>query len=222
MAEIWIEEENFTEEFLNKMDRHIQLNGDIKAVYFINEGSHDDYVEGNKDYLIDFLITQDKYPLYLTLVYIDDEPQEIIKFLIDNKIDYELKYLEEKRAYYTLFKKHQYHPPCFTVQINDAYSLRQIIDETYWLAAQNDFYAISYSNNIVFKQEMVKEWGKPRERSIPGFRIENDTTFVTVTHDGNGFYLFSNEEKFSTVKALCMHLPDKTIITQINDTLIKG
>lgn len=221
MAEIWIQEEKLTEKFLDDVGHYIQLNGNIKSVYFIGEGTEGDYVELNKNFLHDFLITQDKYPLYLTFIAYDDHTDEFITLFNKNKIDYTLIKLEEMRTYYTFFKKHQYHPPCFTVKITDSRSLKLMLEETFWLPAQNEFYAISYSDNLFFRLRTVTEWGKKKNRSIPIFNTENDTTFITIFHDGNGFYLFSNEEKYSTVDNLCSNLPSGTVITQINETLIK-
>jgi hypothetical protein len=63
--------------------------------------------------------------------------------------------------------------------------------------------------------------GRKKERSIPIFNINVETTFITIFHDGAGFYLFSNEEKYSAVESLCAHLPKGTVITQINDLLLK-
>ncbi|TLS35305.1 hypothetical protein [Pseudalkalibacillus caeni] len=62
---------------------------------------------------------------------------------------------------------------------------------------------------------------KKRERSIPIFNIDEGTTFITILHDGAGFHLFSNEEKYSNLDNLISNLPKGTVITQLNDTLIK-
>jgi len=220
MSEIWIEEKEQTEEFFDEVGYYITLNGEIASAYFISEGSEGDYVEQNKTFLRDFLIAQDKYPLYLTFITYDDNVNECITLFNDNKIKYTLKYLEEKRTYYTILKKHSYQPPCFTVMITDSNQLMFVIEETFWLPTQNEFYAISYSDNLVFQLSNVTEWGRKREKSIPVFNIEADTTFITIFHDGAGIYLFSNEGKYSTIDRLCSHLPEGTVITQINDTLL--
>ncbi len=221
MTEIWIQEEEITQEFLDGTGHHIKLNGNIKSAYFLCEGTKGDYVENNKIFLQDFLIVQEKYPLYLTFITDDDNTEELISLFNKNEIDYTLIHLEEKRTFYTALKKHQYQPPCFTVKIMDSSTLILVLEETYWLPTQNEFYAISYSDNLFFQLGNVTEWGEIKERSVAIFNADEETTFMTIFHDGNGFYLFSNQEKFSTVKSLCSNLPNGTVITQINDTLIK-
>lgn len=221
MAELWIQEEEITEEFLDGTGHHIRRNGNIKSVYFLCEGTEGDYVENNKRFLQDFLIAQEKYPLYLTFITYDDNTDECISFFKKNEIDYTLIHLEEKRTYYTAFKKHHYQPPCFTVKIKDLRSLILVLEETYWLPTQNEFYAIAYSDNLLFRLGNVIEWGKKKERSIAIFNTDEETTFITIFHDGNGFYLFSNQEKYLTLEGLCANLPKRTVITQINDTLVK-
>ncbi|SEN96879.1 hypothetical protein SAMN05192533_1338 [Mesobacillus persicus] len=220
MAEIWIQEEKITEKFFDDLGHYTKVEGELNSIYFIGEGTEGDYVDSNKSYLLDFLMAQNQYPLYLTFIPYDDQVEEFITFLQENKMDYRFFHLEETRTYYTLFKKHQYHPPCFVVEVIDSLSLKLLVEETFWLPAQNEFYAISYSDNIAFRLESVKEWGRKKERSIPVFKVEGDTTFIMIFHDGAGFYLFSNEEKYSTVEELCSRLPKGTVITQINDTLV--
>ncbi|MDR0140050.1 hypothetical protein RFW18_20010 [Metabacillus idriensis] len=221
MAEIWIQEE-LTEKFLDEADHHMRVDGSIQSIYFMSEGTEGDYVERNQKFLQDFLIAQDKYPLYLTFIAYDDHTKDIVSLFKEKKIEYTLTQLEEKRTYYTLFKKHHYHPPCFTVKIMDSNILSFILEETYWLPAQNEFYSISYDRNLSFHLREIKEWGRKKERSIPVIHVGAKTTFITISHDGAGFYLFSNEDKYSTVNNLCSHLPEGTIITQINDTLLDG
>lgn len=220
MAQIWIQEEKITTDNLEEMGQYLRLNGDIRNLYFISDFSDEDNVEKNEKFLQEFLIAQNKYPIYITFVTYDDNEKDFIKYFSDNKLEYKLSYLEEQRTYYTLFKKHVYHPPCFTVKITDPGLIKSVLEETYWLPTQNEFYAISYSENLSFKLEDVKEWGKKKKLSIPNFQVNEQTTFITIFHDGAGFYLFSNEEKFSTLKNLCSHLPEGTVIKQINDTLI--
>ncbi|UAL45551.1 hypothetical protein K7887_11350 [Sutcliffiella horikoshii] len=220
MAEIWIQEEEVSDKFLGELGHHIKVKGSLKAAYFISEGSEGDYVERNRKYLQDFLITQNKYPLYLTFVYYHDDYKEFQETLHESKIDCKISFLEETRTYWTALKNVRYHPPYFMVKIMDARSLSVVLEETYWLPAQNEFYAISYSENLFFQLETVTEWGRTRESSVANFELDEETTFITIFHDGAGFYLYSNKEKYSTVKNLCSNLPKGTVITQINDTLV--
>jgi hypothetical protein len=221
MAEIWIVEESVSKGFLDDLGHYISLDGELDTAYFIGADG-EDYVEQNKNVLLDFLFYQNKYPLFISFIVYEEQTEEYITFLNENKIDFTLIHLEEKKTYYDFFGKHQYHPPCFTTRIKDSHSLALILNETFWLPVQNEFYSISFSDNLMFEIGEVIEWGRKRKRSIPIFKIEEETTFITIFHDGAGFYLFSNEEKYFTLDKFISNLPKGTVITQINDTLING
>lgn len=221
MAEIWIKEERVSKKFLDDLGHHISLDEELDTAYFI-AADGEDYVEENKNLLLDFLFSQNKYPLFISFIVYEDQTDEYIAFLKENKIDFTLNYLEEKRTYYDFFGKHQYHPPCFTAKIKDSNSLALILNETFWLPAQNEFYSISFSDNLMFELGEVIEWGRKRRRLIPIFKTKGETTIITICHDGAGFYLFSNDEKYFPLDKFISNLPRGTVITQINDTLVNG
>lgn len=219
MVEEWIVEEKVTNKFLDESGHHIRINGELDTAFNITAEGEDygeDYVEQNKNYLLDYLICQNKFPFYFTFMVDEDQTDEYIAFLNENTIEYNLNVLEEKRTYYNYLGKHQYHPPCFTVKITDSNSLVLLLNETYWLPTQKKFYSISFSDNLKFELREVKEWGGKRKRSIPIFKIEQETAFITIFHDGHGFYLFSNDDIDKIIKTL----PKGTVITQINDILV--
>lgn len=219
MAEIWIVEEKVSNKLLDELQHYIRLNGELKTAYYINADG-EDYIEDNKNFLLEFLIHQNKYPLFVTFVVYDEQVEEYVTFLNQNKIEFTLNNLDEKRSYYDFSGKHLYQPPCFTAKIKDSDKLTLLLNETYWLPSQNDFYSISFSNNLVFELGEVIEWGRKRKRSIPTFKVKLETTFITIAHDGAGFYLFSNEEKYFPLEKFLSNLPKGTIITQINDELM--
>jgi hypothetical protein len=218
MIHIWINEEKVTEEFLDNLGHYISFDGQLDKAYYLSA----EEFEQNQIYLQEFLNAQGKYPVYITFIVYDDQVEEYGKLLKDKGLEYQLIYLEEKRTYYDFTGRHQYHPPCFTAKVSDLKSLKFLIGETYWLPTQNEFYFISYSDILGFEQKVVREWGRKKQRSVPKVKIIEKTTFITVAHDGQGFYLFSNDEMFSTLDGLCSRLPEGTVITQINDTLINN
>ncbi|RDU38089.1 hypothetical protein DRW41_00495 [Neobacillus piezotolerans] len=217
MSEIWIVKERISKNFFDELDHHIRLDGDLGTAYFIEAGG-EDYIEQNKGFLLKFLIQQNIYPLYITFIVYDEQKEEHITLLNQKKIEFTLNHLEEKRA----FGKQQYHPPYFTARVDDSEALALLLNETYWLPAQNEFFSISFSDNLLFELGEVTEWGRKRKRSIAIFKIETDTTFITISHDGAGFYLFSNEEKYNPIDKFVSNLPKGTVITQINDRLVTG
>ncbi|MGK7377630.1 hypothetical protein ACSFXN_07285 [Planococcus sp. 1R117A] len=219
MAEIWIAEEKVSNKFLEELGHYIRFNGELESAYFIGADG-EGYVEQNKNFLLEFLLCQNRYPLFITFIVYEEQTGEYRAFLHENKIDFTLSSLEEKRTYYDFSGKHQYHPPCFTARITDSDSLALLLNKTYWLAAENEFFSISFSDNLLFELREVVEWKRKRKRSIASFKIGLGTTFMTIFHDGAGFYLFSNEETYFPLEKLISNLPKGTVITQINDTLV--
>lgn len=219
--EAWIVEEKVSNKFLGELEHYIRFDGKLDNAYFISADG-EDYVEQNKNFLLKFLLCQNKYPLFINFIVYEDQTDEYIAFLHEKKIEFTLSILEEKRTYYDFSGKHQYHPPCFTAKVKDSNSLTLLLNETYWLPAQNEFFSISFSDNLNFESEEVIEWGRKRKRSVATFKIGLETTFITIVHDGAGFYLFSNAEKYFPLENFVSTLPKGTVITQINDTLIAG
>ncbi|HEK9103715.1 hypothetical protein KFD70_02575 [Bacillus pfraonensis] len=215
MTKVWIQKEEMNEHFLDKLNRSLKIDGHISAIYFMSKGIEGDYVEHNKALLQNFLITHNTYPLYLTFAYYDD--YEAIQSTLDTLgIIYTLTFLDEVQTYWTSGQHIHYPPPCFTIQIDNSNVLALALEKTFWLASQNEFYAISNSKNLSFSLETIYEFRRKKERSVPYFKIEKDTTFITIAHDGLGYYLFSNLEKYSTLESLCANLPKGTTLEDID------
>ncbi|KZZ85454.1 hypothetical protein [Bacillus sp. SJS] len=218
MSQIWIAEESISTKFLDDLGHHMRLDGELETAYFVSADG-EDYIEENKNFLLEFLIHRNKYPLFVTFNVYDEQAHEYITFLNQNNIEFILKHLDEKKSYYDFSGRHLYHPPCFTAMIHDPAALSLLLNETYWLPSQNEFYSISFSDNLTFELGEVREWGRKKKRSIPTFKMEEETAFITIYHDGAGFNLFSNEDKDSSLDRFISNLPKGTVITQINDRL---
>ena len=219
LYKVWIQEEKISPAFLNDTGHHMKIDGEIQSSYFVSADKGNNQVDDNKEYLTKFLIGQDKYPLFITFVCYE-EYEELEVAIKNYGLEYKVNFLEENRKYWTDGKSFTYNPPYFVVKVTNSKELKFIIEETYWLPTQNEFYAISATKNLYFNLEEVLEWERKQWRSAPHFKSEVDSTFMTIFHDGCGFYLFSNEEKYDSVEKLCVTLPANTKITQINDELV--
>ena len=223
MAEVWIQEEHVNAEFYNEMVGHyVQLEGSINSVYFILETTEDvEDKNRQRDFLLDFLINQDRYPLYLTFLCDDMMAEDFEKEFNELGIEYSYELVEEKQAYYIFLKRVIYHPRCFTLPIKDARTLSLALEHTFYLAEMNEFYSLSYSDNVRFELEKVKEWGRWKDVSAPIFKMKEGTTFITILHDGAGFFLFSNEDRYSSIHKVCSTFPEDSRVVQINDKLME-
>ena len=221
MSEIWIQEELLNAEFYEMVGHYVQLEGNIESVYFISETIESvDGRDEQRDFLLDFLIEQNRYPLYLTFLCDDMMAEEFEEEFNQLGIEYSYELLEEKQAYYIFFKRVTYHPRCFTLPIKDARTLSLALEHTFYLANMNEFYSLSYSKDIRFELRKVKEWGRWKNVSIPIFKTEEDATFITIFHDGAGFFLFSNENRYSSIQKVCSTFPEGSKVVQINDQLL--
>ncbi|PFA25241.1 hypothetical protein CN373_01795 [Bacillus cereus] len=215
MTKVWIQKEEMNEHFLDKLNRSLKIDGHINAIYFMSKGTEGDYVEHNKVLLQNLLIAHNTYPLYLTFTYYDD--YEMIQSTLNKLgITYTLSFLEEIQTYWTANQNINYHPPCFTIQIDHSNALILALEATFGITTQNEFYAISNSQNLSFPLETIYEFRRKKEHSIPHFKTEKDTIFITIAHDGLGYYLFSNLEKHSTLEHLCANLPKGTTLEEID------
>lgn len=78
-------------------------------------------------------------------------------------INYTLTFLDELQTYWTSDQHIHYHLPCFTIHIDNSNTLILALEETFWLAAaQNEFYAISHSQNLSFPLETIYEFRRKR------------------------------------------------------------
>lgn len=176
-------------------DRYLDIDEPerIKSIYSMGCIPNDekrDYQDDSNDVLKHFLMRLNRYPVFITFGggFIDEEVEA---FLQREDLSY-TKIQPDKRPYYS-------------VQVNHARELELLLDETYWYAAQNDFYFLSFTNLLTFESRMVKGWFFKKERVVPVVHTTEEMSFITIEHDFMGYYLFSNEACFDTedkVKAL--------------------
>ena len=209
MAEISIYEERISERFLTQ--QQFRIKGNLQVAYTVQtETDGEDELKHNKEFLLQFLTHQNKYPLFLTF---EDYDDKYTNFLRENKLEFTLNVLKKTK------NKSDYY---FTVKIPDADTLAFLLNETYWLASQDNFYWLSFSANLVFELVKVKEWIMVMYRPAPTFEMDSNSTIITTDHDGLGFRLLSNEEKYETLESFLKNLPKDTTITYLNGDLVDG
>lgn len=174
------------------------------------------YVEINEieKFLVDYLRVQNKFPIYLTLTTYNDY-EDIETLLKKLKQEYQIKSLANIVFTTTedggMFK---YNIPIFKIKVTDAKALETIISNTFWMAESNCTYIFSFSENVSFKNKIGKDWrGKDAEFSTILIDMSKDTTTIGITHDANGFYLFSNLEESKSIETIAKQLPKYTILS---------
>ncbi|WP_026828552.1 hypothetical protein [Exiguobacterium artemiae] len=183
-------------------DRYLYIDQPERIDFIYSmDGTPDDekgsYQIASNRVLKQFLTRLNRFPIFITFggVFTEDEVEP---FFQENNLSY-TKFRPNKRPYYS-------------VQVNHARELELLLDETYWYAAQNDFYFLSFTNLLTFELRMVKGWFFKKERIVPVIHTTEEMSFITIEGDFMGYYLFSNEACFDTEDKVKSVFPDDGII----------
>ncbi|MCA1061444.1 hypothetical protein LCL96_21235 [Rossellomorea aquimaris] len=199
MTKIYITQEEFN------LDEEYILFENVQKVskLYIGPSEYDDYDDETRQFLYDFICKQALFPVFLTFEPYNDLTEEIEFAFQKECIQYFLKFESTKKNSFPVFK----------VIINDAHTLKLILEETFWIASSNQFYSISFSDIISYKLE-IKEgvFGGKKSYMFPCFNMKNTTTILKLWHDGQGCNLYTNDPRYSTIEMLTNHLPNETIM----------
>ena len=157
--------------------------------------------EMDRDFLTDFMCSQNSFPVYLIVETFGDITKELTALLEDQKLSYTFR--QEGPTNKTF--------PVLKAVINDAHSFKLVIKETCWIAVANNFFSLSFSDNCQYKTAMRKTiWGREKPYVHPFYCMKEPSTVIHIWHDGDGFNLFSNEPRYKTFESLVQHLPEGT------------
>ena len=168
----------------------------INFIYSIDGIPEDEtrsYQEASNRALKHFLMRLNRFPLFVTFG----------GDLINEKIE---PFFQKESL---LYKKVQSNKssPYYSLQVNNTSELEHLLDETYWYAAENNFYFLSFTNLLTFERRMVKGWFFKKERTVPVIHATKKMSFITMEHDFMGYYLFSNEACFDSEDKVKAFLP---------------
>lgn len=171
-----------------------------------------DYQVENKQLLLDFLGKLAIFPLYV-LVEGHDEEEDMRQIFDSLGYSYSVDYFTDKRMYSTGLENFTYHPPFFQIEVSSLEELQLIFAETYHLATQNQYYGISFINNV----QLTSRDGY----SFPKLSRNKDIAALKVGHDGQGFYFYSNMNFLQKMEQVISMLPEEYVVTQINDCVLE-
>lgn len=158
-----------------------------------------------RKFLTDFISAQDSFPVFLVMEPFGDVSSELVRLLEDNRIAYTVRTKGMKNKSIPVLK----------IVLKDAYSLKLIIDETYWIANSNNFYALSFSDNCTYKLGTRKTiWGREKPFMHPFFEMKEASTVFTIWYDGDGFNLYTNDRRYKTLESLKSHLPEGPLVEE--------
>ncbi|MCM3790073.1 hypothetical protein M3221_16925 [Domibacillus indicus] len=103
--------------------------------------------------------------------------------------------------------------PVFKMVIKDPPSLTFVLEETFWMAASNQFFALSFSDNVTYQLAVRKGlFRNKKPYMLPSFQMRDASTVIKIWHDERGFNLYTNDRRYSIIKMLTNHLPKGTIV----------
>ncbi|WP_445493237.1 hypothetical protein [Niallia sp. 03133] len=193
-----------TQEELNTDEEYILFDNVQKiSKLYIGPSEYNDYDDETRLFLYDFIRNQALFPIFLTFEPYNDLTEEIEYTFQKECVQYSLRFESTKNKSF----------PVFNVIINDPHSLKLTLEETFWIASSNQFYAFSFSDNISYKLAIKKGvLGGKKPYMLPCFNMKDTFTIIKLWHDGQGFNLYSNDTRYSTIEMLTNHLPNGTII----------
>lgn len=199
MGKIYISQEEWgsEEEFI--------IFNDFQKVskWYIGPSEYEDYDDRTREFLSDFICTQDSFPVFLTFEPYSDQSVKLEKLLNDNAISYTSRVEGIGSRMF----------PVFTVKLKDVQDLQLVLEETFWMAAANQFFAFSFTDNCTYKLVMKKTLGrKEKPYMLPYFQMEKDSKVITTWHDGQGINLYTSDERYKTLESLINQLPKGTIV----------
>ncbi|WP_214860525.1 hypothetical protein [Exiguobacterium sp. s161] len=174
----------------------IDPQGAVKSIYSMGCIPNDekrDYQHDSNEVLKHFLTRLNRFPLFVTFGggFTNEEVEP---------------FFQKENLYYTKVQPDK-SSPYYSVQVNYISELERLLDETYWYAAENNFYFISFTNLLTFERKMVKGWFFKKKRIVPVIRATKEMSFITMEHDFMGYYLFSNEACFDSEDKVKAFLP---------------
>lgn len=202
-----IERKHLLKQIEDNLDNCFIL-GEIKKAYEIT--SYDDLtIKDNQEVLTDFLVYQNVYPIIITFILSKNISQdnEMVEKMDSRKIKYSMNYCsEDEDSFYYCNAK-----------IENEKDLRFLINETYWIPAQNGFYNIIFKDKLDFTLKKYGKWLFSSTQFVPLIDMSTPTSFIKIDGDGLGFILFSNEKKYESIEELIKNLPQKFDIDYLNE-----
>ncbi|MGE6370916.1 hypothetical protein ACQKDD_17360 [Planococcus kocurii] len=171
--------------------------------WYIGPSDYEDYSDRTREFLSEFIRMQDSFPVFLTFEPYSDQAVKLEKLLNDNAISYTSRVEGIGSRMF----------PVFTITLKDVQDLQLVLEETFWMAAANQFFAFSFTDNCTYKLAMKKTiMRKEKPYMLPYFQMEENSTVITTWHDGQGFNLYTSNERYKTLERLISHLPTSTIV----------
>lgn len=193
-------------------DGEMLLSEDVQNVlkFYMGPSESNDNIDSNStcEMLVKFVCTNALFPIYLTFEPLSGMEEDLKRLFQIENIEHTLRFegLKNKRF------------PVFKLTIETPSSLTFVLQETFWIATCNNFYAFSFSDNIVYKPVIEQSWfGREKTWIWPHLDMNGASTVIEIWYDADGFNLYTTEPHFSTIEKLTSYFPSETSIVNNED-----
>ncbi|MTH53305.1 hypothetical protein GKZ89_07745 [Bacillus mangrovi] len=174
---------------LAEKDYIIKNSGASKG-YYLRPDEYENYDEHTKQLLYDLICSMDYFPIFITYEAYD---RDVESLLVKWGIHFTMIVSTPLNTY-----------PLYHLHIPNSKSLMLVLNETFWTAASNQFYALSISGFIPLEQ--VKR--HRRSVMLPSIDMAVHSEVMVIFHDGWGFEWYTNNP---------FTLPEGTIVTNAEE-----
>ena len=199
MNPIYVCQEDF-----NPKDEYPVFDPDsVPAKLYVSPVNDEHYDVETQQILIHFIISQNRFPVHLTVELFSGVSDELKTSFQKQAIDHSITNEQTGRTNTTVFRAILENPDA----VNFA------IAKTFWIACANQFYVLSCPDSLSYSKVKSTGWfGREKQILRPYFPTSSHVSFIVVWHDGQGFNLYTSEEKFATLENLASYFPSDTLI----------
>lgn len=169
----------------------------------------DDYVEENRQLLIDWLIHFNHFPLTVYIAAYKDMYESPGVFLTSQEISFEKVIIATEQK------------PVYIIELKNKAQLTEVISEFFWLPAQNEMMLLTNCRNAVELTEWKVSSKLPYTNLGATLNLfKEDCMVIEIQHDGQGIGITSTSKSFGTAKGICDHFPKGYTVQQWDDDVL--
>ena len=169
----------------------------------------EDYVEENKELLIDWLTQYNRFPLTAYVAAYDEMFQDIDALLSEWKITYEkvIKATEKK--------------PVYIIHLANAKQLMQVVSTFYWLPAQNEIMLLTdCKETVALTEPKVSPKSSYTNLGAEIYLSSKSCSVITIEHDGQGIGIVTTVESLGSVEGIQKSIPKGYAIQQWDEEVL--
>lgn len=171
--------------------------------------AEDDYVEENKDLLIDWFIYSNRFPLTIDMGAYKDKDEQIDKKLIDWAIPDETETVASEKL------------PVYIIHVENAEQFKKVLSEFDWLPAQNEMMFLTDCNEAVVLTE--RKVHVKSHYTVLGTEIQltsKECSVIIVQPDGQGMDVVTTVHSLSSAEGIRASIPSNCTVQQWNDEVL--